>query len=201
MSKSQTRKDSPLVIAAAALDEELRRYDALADEAKRAPINSNKTLQRAIAIVNESTSRNEVIQEKLRGLVAQIEEARLRQVESLNALLEAAKHAQARSEQYDALLNRFGALGDSAREIQTVAAAIDAKRREGAPESEVLAGLGEVEGQMAAVVTEAEALAAIAQEQDWQDLHRQADSARQQVLSIKNKLAAARRDAATRAPS
>ncbi len=201
MSKSQTRKDSPLVVAAAALDEELRRYDALADEAKRATINSGKTLLRAVALVNESNEKSEIIQEKLRALVTQIEEARVRQVESLNALLQAAERAQARSEQHDALVKRFAALGDSARQVQTLAADLDTKRREGSNEGEILSGLGDVEAQISAVVAEADALATLAEEQDWADLHRQADAARQQILSIKNKLAAARRDAATRAPS
>lgn len=201
MSKPQSRKESPLVLAAAALDEELRRYDSLAEEAKRSSINSGKTLERAVRIVQESTSRNETVQGKLRELVAQIEGARTRQVESLNTLLEAARRAQSRSEQFDALMQRFAALGESARVVNTLAAEADAKRQVGAPEAEILEGLGNLEAQMTAVVTEAEALSAIADEQDWADLKRQADAARQQLLSVKNKLTAARRVVAMRAPS
>ena len=201
MSKQPSRKESPLVLAAAALDQELRRYDSLADEARRASINSGKTLERAVRIVQESTARNETVQDKLRELVAQIEGARTRQVESLNTLLEAAKRAQSRSEQFDALMQRFAALGESARVVNTLAAEADAKRQVGAPEAEILEGLGNLEAQMAAVVTEAEALSAIADEQEWDDLKRQADAARQQLLSVKNKLTAARRVVAMRAPS
>jgi len=201
VSKPQSRKESPLVLAAAALDEELRRYDSLAEEAKRSSINSGKTLERAVRIVQESTSRNETVQGKLRELVAQIEGARTRQVESLNTLLEAARRAQSRSEQFDALMQRFAALGESARVVNTLAAEADAKRQVGAPEAEILEGLGNLEAQMTAVVTEAEALSAIADEQDWADLKRQADAARQQLLSVKNKLTAARRVVAMRAPS
>jgi hypothetical protein len=201
VSKPQSRKESPLVLAAAALDEELRRYDSLAEEAKRSSINSGKTLERAVRIVQESTSRNETVQDKLRELVAQIEGARTRQVESLNTLLEAAKRAQSRSEQFDALMQRFAALGESARVVNTLAAEADAKRQVGAPEAEILEGLGNLEAQMTAVVIEAETLSAIADEQDWADLKRQADAARQQLLSVKNKLTAARRVVAMRAPS
>jgi len=201
VSKQPSRKESPLVLAAAALDQELRRYDSLADEARRASINSGKTLERAVRIVQESTARNETVQDKLRELVAQIEGARTRQVESLNTLLEAAKRAQSRSEQFDALMQRFAALGESARVVNTLAAEADAKRQVGAPEAEILEGLGNLEAQMAAVVTEAEALSAIADEQEWDDLKRQADAARQQLLSVKNKLTAARRVVAMRAPS
>lgn len=201
MAKNQGRKESSLVLAAAALDEELRRYDALADEARRSSINSARSLERAVRIVQESTGRNETVQEKLRGLVAEIEASRVRQVESLHALLEAAKHAQARSEQYDALMQRFAALGESARHVNTVAAEADAKRAGGAPETEVLEGLGAIEAQMTAVVAEAEALAVAAESQDWADSKRQADAARQQLLAVKNKLTAARRTVAMRAPS
>ena len=98
-------------------------------------------------------------------------------------------------------MQRFAALGESARVVNTLAAEADAKRQVGAPEAEILEGLGNLEAQMTAVVIEAETLSAIADEQDWADLKRQADAARQQLLSVKNKLTAARRVVAMRAPS
>jgi hypothetical protein len=201
VSKSPPKKESPLVLAAAALDEELRRYDSLADESSRSQIDSARTLERAVRLIQESTERNETVQDKLRGLVAEIEAARVRQVESLNTLLQAAQRTQARSEQYDALLQRFAALGESARQVNALAVEVDAKRRSDAGETEILERLGAMETQMAGVVTEADALAALASEQDWADLARQADAVRQQVLAAKNKIAAARRAAVARAPS
>jgi len=141
------------------------------------------------------------VQEKLRHLVKEIEAARVRQVESLSTLLETAQRAQARSEQYEALLKRFAALGESARHVNTLALETDAKRQSGAPEATVLQGLDEVRTQMAAVVAEAEALVAVAAQQDWTDLERQAEAVRQQMLAAKNKLVAAQRAVATRAPS
>jgi hypothetical protein len=199
--KNPANKESPLVVAAAALDEELRRYDSLADEAKRSHIDSAKTLERAVRIIQESTGRNETVQDKLRGLVAEIEAARIRQVESLNTLLEAAQRTQARSEQYDALLKRFAALGESARQVNALAVEVDTQRRADAGETELVERLGTMETQMAGVVAEANALAALASEQDWSDLARQADAVRQQVLAAKNKISAARRAAVARAPS
>jgi hypothetical protein len=98
-------------------------------------------------------------------------------------------------------LKRFEALGESAREVNVMAVEADGKRQAGAAESEVLAALGGVEARMTEVVAEADALATLAAEQDWADLARQADAARQQVLAAKNKLTAARRSVATRAPS
>jgi uncharacterized coiled-coil DUF342 family protein len=196
VAKNPQKKESSLVLAAAALDEELRRYDSLAEEAKHSSIDSKKSLERAVKIVQESTARNETVQDTLRGLVTEIEAARVRQVESLNTLLDAARRVQARSEQYEALLQRFAALGESARHVNTLAAEIA-----GGSEAEVLEALGRIEMQMATVVAEADTLAALAKEQDWVDLERQADAVRQQVLAAKNKLSTARRSVASRAPS
>lgn len=198
---SSSKTVPPLVAAAAALDDELRAYDELAREARRIKFDSEKSLQRAIRIVQESQGRNDAIQEKLRALVAQIEEARGRQVDSLNTLLEAAKTVQARAQEHDALMARFAALGESAQRVNTLTLELSAKRSAGASESEILQGLGEIQLQMASVVGEAEALAQRATEQEWPDLARQADAVRQQVLAAKNKLALAHKTVATRAPS
>lgn len=192
---------SPLVTAAAALDEELRAYDELAAEAKRAPMNSEKGLQRAIKIVQDSAGRNERIQEKLKGLVAEIELARTRQVESLNTLLEAARAVETRAQQHDGMMQRFAALGESARQVNTMTVALSERRQAGAAEAELLEGLNGIQIQMATVVAEAEALTILATEQDWPDFARQADAVRQQVLAAKNKLVLAHRTVATRAPS
>lgn len=197
-----TPKDQPpLVAAAAALDAELRAYDDLAREARRMSLSSEKGLQRAVRVVQESAGRNEAIQEKVRALVEQIEQARARQVESLQALLDAARAVQARAEQHDGLMRRFAALGESAQSVNSMAAELSAKRKAGAAEAELLRGLDEVETRMANVVSEAESLAALAADQDWPDLAKQADAVRQQVLAAKNKLAMARQKLATSAPS
>lgn len=201
MAGSHVKTMPALVAAAAALDDELRAYDELAREARKIKFDSEKSLQRALRIVQESQGRNDAIQEKLRALVAQIEEARRRQVESLNTLLEAAKTVQARAQEHDSLMARFAELGESAQRINALTLELAAKRSAGASESEILQGLGELQLHMATVVGEAEALAQRATEQDWPELARQADAVRQQVLAAKNKLALAHKTVATRAPS
>jgi hypothetical protein len=190
--KNQANRESPLVLAAMGLDDELRRFDALADEAKNVQISTGKTLERAVKVVQETTVRHEALQGTLQELVRQIEAARLRQVDSLGVLLEAAKRTQLRSQQYEALLKRFGALGESARGVGTQATDADARRGAGAGEAEVRESLGAIEVAMAGVVAEAEALTALAGEQGWDDLKAKADGVRQQVLALKNKMATAR---------
>jgi hypothetical protein len=192
VAKKQPLRESPLVLAATALDGELQRYDALAEEARGVQISSGKTLERAVKLVQESTARTGTLQEMLKELVAQIEAARLRQVDSLNVLLEAAKRTQQRSEQYEALLKRFSALGESARGVSGQAAEANAARDQGAGETEARASLAAIEVAMAGVVAEAEALTTLAGDQGWDDVKSQADGIRQQVLALKNKIAAAR---------
>jgi hypothetical protein len=196
-----SKSPSPLVAAATALDDELRAYDDLAGEARRTKFDSEKSLHRGMRIVQESQERNDVIQEKLRALVAQIEHARERQVQSLTTLVEAASTLQARAQEHEALMARFVALAESAQRVNALALELSEKRRAGASDSELLQGLGEIQMQMASVVGEAEALAQRAAEQSWPELSRQADAVRQQVLAAKNKLALAHETVAKRAPS
>jgi hypothetical protein len=191
----------PLVAAAAALDDELHAYDELAREARRIKFDSEKSVSRGLRIVQESQERNDAVQEKLRALVTQIEQARERQVESLQTLLETARTVQARAQEHEVLMARFAALGESAQRVNALAIELSAKRSAGASEAELLQGLGEIQMHMATVVGEAEALAQRATEQEWPELARQADAVRQQVLAAKNRLALAHKAVATRAPS
>src|SRR6185312_15454308 len=110
---------------------------------------SEKSLRRALRIVQESQGRNDAIQEKLRALVGQIEEARARQVDSLNTLLEAAKTVQARAQEHDELMSRFAALGESAQHVNALTLELTAKRSAGATEAELLQGLAEIQVHMA----------------------------------------------------
>jgi hypothetical protein len=201
MAAANAKHPSPLVAAAAALDEELRSYDELAREAQRIKVDSERGLRRAIAVVQESSGRNERIQERLRTLVGEIENARARQVESLNALLEAARTVELRAQQHEALMQRFAALGESAKHVNTLTMELSEKRNAGASETELLQGLQAIQMHMTTVVAEAEALSARAGEEEWPELARQADAVRQQVLSAQNKLALAHKTVATRAPS
>ncbi len=195
------RKISPLLAAATALEDELYSYDALAREADGATLNTEKGLARGIAMVQELPQRSERIQTRLRELVAEIETAQTRQIESSTVLLEAAKKVQARATQHNALLQRFAALGESARHANDLAAALTARRTEGANEQELLAGLKEIQITMASTAAEAEALMVMAKEQDWPELARRADGLRQQVLAAKNKVSLAHGAVASRAPS
>jgi chromosome segregation ATPase len=192
---------SPLVAAAAAVDQELREYDDLAREAQRISLDGEKNLARAARVLSASTSRQPHIQEKLQTLVSEIEAARVRQQASLDALVEVSRALEARATDFDTLMKRFAGVGHSAQSIQRLTAEVAALKSSGAPESQLLEGIRNLEEHMAVVVTDAEQLARDAEAQGWPEVARQADGVRQQVGAAKNKLALAYRTVAARAPS
>ncbi|HZU81666.1 MAG TPA: hypothetical protein VE987_02060 [Polyangiaceae bacterium] len=192
---------SPLVAAAAAVDQELREYDELAREAKRLELDGEKALGRAARLLEDATSRQSRIQEKLRSLVAEIEQARTRQQQSLDALVEVSQWLAARADQFDTLMKRFSALGEAAMAVNQLTTDLSARRSSGAPEAELLDGLKALDEQMSAVVAHAEKLVDDAEEHRWPELARQADAVRQQVRAARGKLVAAQRAVAARAPS
>lgn len=192
---------SPLVAAAALLDQQLREYDNLALEAKKVELDDEKALARVARVLETSTTRQPAIQEALRALVSEIDAARLRQQKSLDTLVEVSRALEARALQFDALMKRFSALGESAHAVNQLTTELSAQQGEGAPESQVLEGLRELEQHMGRVVQGADDLARDAQESGWTEIARQADAVRQQVRAAKNKLSLAQRTVAARAPS
>jgi hypothetical protein len=108
---------------------------------------------------------------------------------------------EGRAASFDGLMNRFAALGESARGVNELTTGLSARKNEGAPESELLDGLRVLDEHMLKVVVDAEALAQDAAADGWPEISRQADSVRQQVRAAKNKLALAHRTVAARAPS
>jgi hypothetical protein len=193
--------NSPLVLAAAAVDEELCEYDELAREAKRVELDGEKALTRAARVLEEATNRQPRIQEKLQALVAEIQAAQSRQQKSLDTLVEASRGLASRAAEFEALMNRFVALGESARGVNQLTVELSARRKDGAADGEMLEGLRSLEERMDAVVVDAEALARDAEKSAWPEIARQAEAVRQQVSAAKNKLVLAHRAVSERAPS
>jgi hypothetical protein len=196
------RKEIPsLVAAAAALDDELRRFDELARETREQRINGQKGLTRTAALLSESLGARERIEESVRKLVAEIGGAQQRQQESIQILVDVASLLERRTKERDDLLTRFAGLGASAARVNLLAADLATRRQEGATEAEILELLVGIQAMMTGVAAEADALTEDAEKSDWPDIARQADAVRQQVSAVKSKLAAAHRNIAANAPS
>jgi chromosome segregation ATPase len=200
------RKDiPPLVAAAMALDDELRAFDDIAKQAKEQRMNSQKTLSRTAAVLNESVEARERIEAGVRRLVTEIGGAQERQQRSVQALVDVAAELERRSKAREELLTRFAGLGTSAAQVNALAAELAMKKAAtkdgGATENEVLDLLREIQAQMTAVASEADALTEAAEKDGWPEIARQADAVRQQVNAVKTKVAAAHRSISAGAPS
>jgi hypothetical protein len=198
---SKSSPPSPLVAAAAAVDAELREYDELARQVKHVALDGEKSLARAARLLSESTQLQPRIQEKLKVLVGEIEGARLRQQASLDMFIETSRALEARANEFDALMRRFAAVGESAQTIHRLTNDVSTKKNSGVPETDLLEGLRQIEEHMGKVIADAGDLAREAERDGWPEMARQADSIRQQVGAARNKLALASRSVAARAPS
>ncbi len=200
-SMKQPNAASTLVLAAAALDDELRALDELAQSAKAASLRTDKGLTRVTHTLTESVEQRARIEEKLRALVAEIDAARLRQEHSVTALVEVAHELGERSKEREGLLHRFSELQGSAASINELTHELSRRRAEGATDQEVLGKLDEIHTRMEGVAAAARELVERAETDGWSEIARHADAVRQQIQSAKSNLAAAQRKIAAGAPS
>ena len=93
------------------------------------------------------------------------------------------------------MLRQFQALGQDAAELNGMGQRLSAKKRDAgatasdmAKDPELAAGLHELSERMASVAGRAQELAASAHSAEFEDVSRQADSLRQQLLAARNKV-------------
>lgn len=167
---------SDLAEAAAALDHELRRFEELAAQAARVKLNTEKNLERATDALSRAAESQDRIHAIVQKLVAAVAAARGRQEADAAALMARAQEIAGRRGQFAQVLQRMAGLGQMAKEVQELL------QQPTAPMDEVLA-------RMQQVADDAADIGRAAAEQDMEDLARQADGLRQQVLAAKNKIA------------
>lgn len=168
-------KPSELAEAALALDRELRRFEELSGQAAKVKLNTEKNLERATEALTRAAESQDRIGAHVQELVKAVAAARQRQEQEAAALMARAKEIAARREQFGELLRKMGGLGQMAKEIQEL---LKADRRD----------LGEVQARMDKVAEGAAEIGRAAQEQEMEELARQAEVLRQQVMAAKNKL-------------
>jgi hypothetical protein len=160
----QSARTSALTGAAAALDAELRRYAELSSNAVKIALTSEKGLDRASKAVAEAVESQARIGEHVKLLVEAIGEARDAQQASATILDQRATQIAEKQAELAGLLVRFAKLGEVG---QTLNAALQ---------------------KVAAYKPDPYRTADEAKGGDFEDLARQADGLRQQILATKNKL-------------
>jgi len=191
-----SKKDpSPLLAAAEAFDAALERFGHLAESARRGPLGSQKALERAAEVLKEIADCEEQMQARAHALMAALGAAREQQ-EAQAALVSArAEEVRQRTAVYGELLRQFQSLGQDAAELNGMGQRLSAKKRDAgatasdmARDPELAAGLHELSERMASVAGRAQELAASAHGAEFEDVSRQADSLRQQLLAARNKV-------------
>jgi ATPase subunit of ABC transporter with duplicated ATPase domains len=198
MPHKKPSETSPLVAAAEAFDESLRRFAALAEGLRSTSLDSSHGLGRAADALKEVADCEEDLQAQARTLIGALTTARENQEAQSELVRSRALEIQARSGEYAALLGRFEAIGVEASELNTVTQKLASQRKigerlgeQGLNETDVsslLSELGEIEERMAGVVTTSEGLAKDARRADFDDLHRKTDALRQQLLAARNRI-------------
>lgn len=177
MGARMATKESPLIAAASALDAELVRFEEATQGFAKVALNSQKNLDRAAKLLNDLAASEGSLGEKVQALVGAIATVRDRQMAQVEQVREKSEQIKERSVVFQGLLDQFQQLG-------TAAGALNEKLK--GP-----GGIVDVQVEMTNLATRAEALATIAKDQDFEDLSRQADGLRQQILAARNKLAKA----------
>jgi uncharacterized protein YoxC len=191
MNKSAKPPSSELTAAAEALDNQLRRFESLTEQFQKSPLNSEKSLERASKLLRDVAEQDRVLNESVSALVAAVAGARDRQQKNAEAVNEHAQYLEKRAETFKTLLERYGALGQSAAELNQRMQEFASKRAEAQTaeqNAELVGSLDALQERMGQVAEEAQAVVTLADEQDFTDIGRQADSLRQQILSARNKL-------------
>ena len=178
--------DTPLQTAVQRLDEELARFEQLAQSARKIQLTSERNLDKAARAVNDAAESQRRVNEHIQGLIAAISEARTRHDAVATELLTTRDEVEARAVRFQAQLARFGAIGKEAADISAQVRELGAVKDQ--PNAQIVALLTAVKERMTSVVANAVALAAEADAESMEDLARQCDSLKQQVQSALNKV-------------
>ncbi|MFP2932161.1 hypothetical protein ACLESO_44770 [Pyxidicoccus sp. 3LG] len=191
MSKRDKPQESELVAAAQALDEGLERFEALSEELQKSPLQSEKHLERASTTLKRLADMDDQLRARVTALVGAISKVRDRQQAQAEAVHQRAQELQQRTEVFKDLLVRYGSMGQSAGELNVQMQQF-AQQRQLAKTPEENAALATtfqaLQDRMAEVAQEAQELAQAADEKEFTDIARQADSLRQQLLAARNKM-------------
>lgn len=200
MTSSKTL-EGPLAKAAAALEAELARYERNVADARELEIGSEKDLHRSKAALEACAEAEQRMREHLDVFASAMRDMQRRQEACVAGTLEEARRIEARVQDRAALLERFGGLGERAREVDAPVQEILRRRAEGAADHELLGALSEVVTRTEAVLSDAGAVAEAAEARGWEDIAAQARALRDELATAKAKVEGAHRDISARLPS
>lgn len=196
MSKST---ESPLLIAARALSDDLQHFEQLSAELGRLVINSEKTLQRARKGLQECSEHEAKLAESLRRFASAMQAMQALQQRCMEQTALATERVRQRQEERAQLQQRLQSLGDNARDVSAPVAALG-EGSEGVA-NDALGPLQEVARRLELVIAEATDVTELARQGEWADLERDTHSLEQQLQAARNRVLIGLRRLAQDAPS
>jgi uncharacterized protein YeeX (DUF496 family) len=184
---TKTMRESPLLKAVQALDEELERFEQLALSAERVPLTSERNIEKAAKSINDAADSQKRVGAHIAALIDAITTARQLHDATAEKVIARRDELEKRADLYNTQLARFAKLGKEATEISTFVRQLG-EMKDKPPTAETVKNLDDVVARMEQVVAGATELAKEAQAQDMEELERQCDSLRQQVQSALNKV-------------
>lgn len=186
-----TKEGTALSAAAAALDHELKKFEELVLAANKVPLTTEKNLGRAARAMSDAAEGHDRVAQAVRVLVTAITSARERQQVHADTIQARAEEIKERTQQYEELLRRFGGLGEEAAKLNASVQQVALQRSEAktpADNEAVVAQLAEIHRSMGELADKAGALQQASNDVEIEDVARQAESLRAQLLAARNKL-------------
>lgn len=191
MSETDRKPESALSTAAGALQAELEGFEGLAEQLRRAPLDTQKHLEKAAKALGEVARADERLNARVQALVEAVNTARERQQQHAEAIRARARDIEQRAGVFQRLMERYAALGQDAAALNAMGQEIATEHRGVQTVEQRAVVVGKVQAlrdRMGEVAATAEALATTATEEQFTDVAHQADALRQQLLAVKNKL-------------
>lgn len=184
--------------AAHAVDDELEHFQRAVEAVQRGPLNSAKGLERAAQSLTQVTEAEQRLGAAMQALSGALNQAHALQQEQAQQAVERAKIIAVRTAEFQKLMEGYRALGTAATALNGETAELLRRKKElkeirdPADRAETAALVGDVQAlqaKLSGVAEVAQKLMETARATDFEDVARQADSVRQQLLAASNKLA------------
>jgi chromosome segregation ATPase len=191
MSKTPKERESEFLQAALTVDRELVNFQGLVDATTREKLNSAKSLERAAASLQEVAQSEERLGVALKTMSSALTRAHQQQQEQAQRSNERAAVVSARSAEFQRLTEGYRTIGTAAVELNQLMSELVRKKKESGGKPPDIAFPDEIQvliDRLSEVATTATGIMEAARAADFEEVARQVDSIRQQLLSARNKL-------------
>jgi hypothetical protein len=173
------KQASDIVRAAQALEDEIVRLEALSRSVRKIRLSSDKALARAAAELNETLALPDQLAQRLQAVAAALGRMQERQQVALAPLAAFAGELQQRAQLFGEHMQRFGALGQAAGELNAELAASQGDR----------AGFARAEARLQELSDGSRAVFEAARAADFPEIAREADVLKQRMAALRKRLA------------